>query len=52
MVRARDVVEIVAGRLALEPLFFLHEGGTGCVECDDARASLEKKPGSRVVSDI
>jgi aminoglycoside N3'-acetyltransferase len=40
LVRARDIVEVAGERLARDPLVFLHESGSGCGECDEARASL------------
>jgi len=40
LVRSRDVVEIVSERLRADPLVFLHPAGSGCVECDAARASI------------
>lgn len=40
LVRARDVVAAATARLARDPLLFLHPAGSGCGECDDARASV------------
>lgn len=40
LMRARDVVSAAAGRLAADPLLFLHPAGAGCAECDAARASV------------
>ncbi|MGH7630844.1 MAG: AAC(3)-VI family aminoglycoside N-acetyltransferase, partial [Gemmatimonadales bacterium] len=41
LVRARDVVAVARQRLARDPLIFLHELGSGCAECDEARQSVE-----------
>lgn len=46
LVRSRDVVAVVVDRLHEDPLFFLHEPGAACVECDLARASVPR-PGTR-----
>lgn len=40
LVRSRDVVAVARDRLAADPLLFLHPAGTGCEECDAARASV------------
>jgi aminoglycoside 3-N-acetyltransferase len=40
LMRAQDVVRVVTDRLARNPLVFLHESGSGCAECDAARASV------------
>jgi aminoglycoside N3'-acetyltransferase len=37
---ARDIVHLVTQRVAADPLLFLHPSGTGCVECEAARASI------------
>ncbi len=37
---ARDVVHLARARLAGDPLVFLCASGTGCEECDAARASI------------
>lgn len=39
LARSRDVVAVAVERLARDPLRFLHPAGTGCAECDEARAS-------------
>jgi aminoglycoside N3'-acetyltransferase len=40
LARARDVVRVTLEHLARDPLLFLHPGGDGCADCDEARASL------------
>ena len=40
LMRSRDVVTVVRERLMADPLAFLHPPERGCVECDDARASI------------
>ncbi len=40
LIRARDVVRVAMGKLAANPLIFLHPAEAGCTECDEARASL------------
>jgi aminoglycoside 3-N-acetyltransferase len=40
LVRARDVVTVAREQLARDPLVFLHPGGAGCAECDEARRSV------------
>jgi aminoglycoside 3-N-acetyltransferase len=40
LVRSRDIVEVVTGRLKENETIFLHSKGVD-EECDDARASLE-----------
>ncbi len=40
LVRSRDVVSVVREHLQRDPLVFLHEPGSGCAECDEARASI------------
>lgn len=40
LVRSRDVVAVAGERLAADPLLFLHPAGSGCTECDAARASV------------
>jgi aminoglycoside N3'-acetyltransferase len=45
LLKSRDVVEIVGERLRADPLVFLHEAGTGCGECDAARASIGRGSG-------
>jgi aminoglycoside 3-N-acetyltransferase len=42
LVRARDVVRVAAAEVAREPLIFLHPPGSGCEECDAARASVAR----------
>ena len=37
---ARDVVRVTRSQLAVDPLLFLCAAGTGCDECDTARASV------------
>ncbi|SMF61774.1 AAC(3) family N-acetyltransferase [Allosphingosinicella indica] len=37
---AADAVRIGAAKVAADPLIFLHPPGTGCEECDEARASV------------
>ena len=41
LTRSRSVVDVVVSRLRNEPLFFLHERGVGCEECDEARKSVD-----------
>jgi aminoglycoside N3'-acetyltransferase len=43
LMRARDVVRIVTARLRADETAFLHPPGVD-VECDEARASLERRP--------
>ena len=38
--RSRDIVEVVTGHLADNPLHFLHPPDAGCAECDEARAHI------------
>jgi aminoglycoside 3-N-acetyltransferase len=38
--RSRDVVRLAEVRLRADPLLFLHPRGSGCEECDQARASV------------
>lgn len=40
LARARDIVTVAREHLASDPLLFLHPAGTGCEECDAARASV------------
>jgi aminoglycoside 3-N-acetyltransferase len=40
LMRARDVVAVAGERLARDRLVFLHDTGSGCAECDQARASV------------
>ncbi|MEQ9570025.1 MAG: AAC(3) family N-acetyltransferase [Longimicrobiales bacterium] len=40
LVPSRDVVEAVVPRVRVDPLVFLCEPQAGCVECDEARASV------------
>jgi aminoglycoside 3-N-acetyltransferase-4 len=40
LVRSRDVTAAVVPRLRREPLLFLHQPEEGCLDCDEARASL------------
>lgn len=37
---SRDVVAVAREHLARDPLVFLHEAGSGCAECDEARQSV------------
>ena len=37
---AEDIVSLATKQLAHDPLLFLHSANVGCVECDDARASV------------
>ena len=37
---AEDIVRLATKQLAHDPLLFLHSANVGCVECDDARASV------------
>jgi aminoglycoside 3-N-acetyltransferase len=48
LIRSRDVVATVREQLARDPLVFLHPPGSGCSECDEARASMRlKRPESK-----
>jgi aminoglycoside N3'-acetyltransferase len=38
LARSRDIVRVARGQLAKDPLIFLHPAGSGCEECDRARA--------------
>lgn len=40
LVDARPLVAAAVARLKEDPLFFLHERGSGCRECDEAHASI------------
>jgi aminoglycoside N3'-acetyltransferase len=40
LMRAQDLVAVAVERLKAEPLLFLHEAGSGCEECEVARASV------------
>jgi aminoglycoside N3'-acetyltransferase len=42
LIRSRDVLETVGERLRADPLVFLHRLGSGCLECDNAHASILK----------
>jgi aminoglycoside 3-N-acetyltransferase len=44
LVRSRDVTNTVLGRLAADPMIFLHPPTSGCRECDEARASASDAP--------
>jgi aminoglycoside 3-N-acetyltransferase len=37
---ARDLVAVALEHLAADPFVFLCPAGTGCAECDEARASV------------
>ena len=50
VVPAREVVDIVAGRLRAEPEFFLHPKGSDCRQCEEAWSSLEKNKAPQAVS--
>jgi aminoglycoside N3'-acetyltransferase len=41
LARSRSVVDVVVSRLADDPLLFLHGPQEGCVECDEARRSVD-----------
>lgn len=43
LVRARDIVRVALDHLSRDPLVFLHPPGTGCEECDEARASVARR---------
>jgi aminoglycoside 3-N-acetyltransferase len=49
LVRSRHVVDIALERLAADLLVFLHPGGDGCAECDEARASVGGSTDRRTV---
>lgn len=38
LARSRDIVQVARAQLARDPLLFLHPAGSGCEECDRARA--------------
>lgn len=40
LMRSRDLVRLAVARLTRDPLLFLHQPEDGCVECDEARASI------------
>ena len=40
---AEDIVRLATEQLARDPLLFLHSASFGCVECDDARASVTQE---------
>lgn len=40
LIGSRDLVRTVRERLARDPLVFLHQAGSGCAECREARASV------------
>lgn len=42
LTRSRDVVETAAAHLDGDPLLFLHPPGSGCIECDEAHASVSR----------
>jgi len=42
LARARDIVALAREKLAREPLLFLHPPQAGCLECDEARASINR----------
>jgi len=44
LARSRDVVRVVLGRLAREPLVFLHDPADGCQECNAARELIRPDP--------
>jgi aminoglycoside 3-N-acetyltransferase-4 len=41
LMRSRDVVRLAVAHLTHDPLLFLHRPQEGCVECDEARASID-----------
>lgn len=43
LIRVRAVVEAALRRLREDPFVFLHSPGSGCADCDAARASVEDK---------
>ena len=42
LLRSRDVVRLAVEHLRADPLLFLHPPGSGCDECDEARASVAR----------
>jgi aminoglycoside N3'-acetyltransferase len=40
LARSRDIVRVARARLERDPLIFLHPPGSGCAECDAARAHI------------
>jgi aminoglycoside N3'-acetyltransferase len=45
LTRSRDVVETAVAYLAHDPLLFLHPPGSGCSECDEAHAGVNRTNG-------
>lgn len=41
LAHARDIVGVALEQLARDPLLFLHPPSAGCVECDEARRSID-----------
>jgi aminoglycoside N3'-acetyltransferase len=41
LARSRMIVDVVLDHLRDDPLVFLHPHGAGCVDCDEARASID-----------
>lgn len=40
LMRSKDIVEATLEKLALDPLVFLHPAAAGCLECNEARNSI------------
>lgn len=47
LARSRDIVDVAVENLLDDPLVFLHADGAGCVDCDEARASVETEGSDR-----